>query len=388
MTTAETVSLRRLLDSCVANSDAEAAFEESALAEAEMVLDGSLNHALLSVEAVDAEGLFEVAKLHLVRSVGLHQHPDQEYETAAYVALYVLIAVADPGWLPPQVIETVDTAILAGVGADLPAAATAAAWCHAAAVRAQYRRTSEPSLDIADLVVSAFQRVADVADPGRPGRSDLLIALAGAYETRARHRPPGDPGVARDLSAALDRVDEGLANTSVPDDVRQRGHRLRTRLSSMRQSEEPDNGNRGAFTADQDPNNLPGFGDPARELDAEQGQRIAEAVNQQSRRHGRSDASRRILLHRMLLRSVLSLVIVLAAGAVTTVLLPTTGNGPAVSGLRAVAGWLFFLALGVILLTIFATAVAMLYSSEGRFRGQIPRRRSRRSSRQRRKPSP
>jgi hypothetical protein len=166
-------------------------------------------------------------------SLGLHRHPDQQRETAAHVALWVLTEVTTSGWLPPDARATVETAIRGGAATDPLTAATMATWCHATAVRAAWSREDHPSLPFADLLVRAFERPAEIGGPDVPEHSTRLITLAGCHELRMRHRPDGDPGLLVDLQAAVDLVERGLAAEPVKPDMRLRGLRLQGQTALM-----------------------------------------------------------------------------------------------------------------------------------------------------------
>jgi hypothetical protein len=223
--------LRRRLDACVEASDAREALLTAALAEASEVLDGSVTSGpVLS----SGRALFDVALLHVIRATGLEGHPDQRHEQAAQMAMYVLIAVATPDWLPPHMQAAVQRAIDGGAATDVPTAVERAMWCHAAAVRAAFHREARPQLHLADVLVRAYQRVVEVAGLTVPGYPTRLLNLADAYEARLGLRRPDDPDAGTDLRAAVELVDDCLATRPTDPDVLLRAHLMRGQLRLRR----------------------------------------------------------------------------------------------------------------------------------------------------------
>ncbi|WP_344387216.1 hypothetical protein [Asanoa iriomotensis] len=203
----------------------------AALAEASVVLDESISAAALTSASVNGEGLFEVAKLHMIREMALAGDPDQPRESAAQVALWVLIAVTAPGWLPPHVQQTVQAATRSGAATDPPSAATMAMWCHATAVRSAWWREHDKTIALADLLVRAFERAAEIGGSDIPEHSTRLITLAGCYDVRMRHRQGDGLDIVSDLQATLELVERGLAAEPVKPDMRLRGLRLKGRAA-------------------------------------------------------------------------------------------------------------------------------------------------------------
>jgi hypothetical protein len=233
MTTRSIDALQRRNRKCLDTQDPAAALTTEALAEAAAVLDESIGAAAFADNAVNTEGLFEVACLHMVRELALAGHPDQQRESAAQTALWVLIAIAGPDRLPPHVHQSARAAIERGAATDPPTAATMALWCHATAVRAAWRREQAKTLGFADLLVRAFERAAEVGGPSVAEHSTRLITLAGCHELRMQFRPDGDPGIVADLHTAVDLVEQGLAAEPVKPDMRLRGLRLQAQTALM-----------------------------------------------------------------------------------------------------------------------------------------------------------
>lgn len=219
--------LRRRLDACVAASDIQSALTTAALAEASEVLDASITGEPGAVERAGS-ALFDVALLHLIRAMGRQGHPDQRHEQAAQMALYVLIAVAAPDWLPPHMRDAVQTAIDRGAPTDVSAAVVKAMWGHADAVRAAFDRA--PQLDLADVLVRAYQRVIEVAGPTVPGYPTRLLNLADAFDARHQARQPEDPATVADVQAAADLVEDSIAADPKDPGVLLRTHLIRGRV--------------------------------------------------------------------------------------------------------------------------------------------------------------
>ncbi|MEV4706723.1 hypothetical protein [Actinoplanes sp. NPDC049316] len=256
------------------------------------MLDESISVAALTSGTVNGEGLFEVAKLHMIREMGLVGDLDQPRESAAQVALWVLIAVITPDYLPPHVDQTVQAAIQGGAAIDPPTAATMAMWCHATAVRAAWWRKQRKTIVLADVLVRAFERAAEVGGPDVAEHSTRLITLAGCRDMRMRYRPDDDPGIANDLQATLELVERGLAAEPVKPDIRLRGLRLKGRSALTYGRLHADFSSLdSAASALQAAVDLADISDPARSEDTEL--LHAAVAESQDFRHRRPDGGRR-----------------------------------------------------------------------------------------------